>query len=515
MLKLIIAYNHECKRTDDGRTIGDPTEIALLSAAFPEGFPEIDRSRVFCFLPFDSSRKMMSIGIIRGERKLLLVKGSPENILEKASYVMKSDGILVEAEQVKSDIYKDINLLAEKGLRTIGFAFKEVSDGSEIEEKNLTFVGLSALIDPPRPEVREAIQECYSAGIRVSMITGDHPLTARRIAEEVGLRPIKRVINGTELAEMPMDQFEEIVESVTVYARVDPEQKLKIVNALKDKGHVVAMTGDGVNDAPALKRADIGIAMGITGTEVARESADMILLDDNFATIVKAVREGRRIYENIRKFIKYTMGSNTGEIVSIVFAPLLGLPIPIKPVHILWINLVTDGLPGIAMAFEKEEPDIMKQPPRPLNESIFARNLGWHIIWVGFLLGLNTLLSYQLSNFFGWEREATTIAFTVLCLSQLGHALAIRSNKYSTFSIGFFSNRLLIFSIALTFGLQLALIYLPFLNRFFKTVPLSLEQLLFSIGISTLIFISVEIEKWLIRRFNFYEQLKNLRNKAA
>jgi Ca2+-transporting ATPase len=314
---------------------------------------------------------------------------------------------------------------------------------------------------------------------------------------------------------MPMDQFEEIVESVTVYARVDPEQKLKIVNALKDKGHVVAMTGDGVNDAPALKRADIGIAMGITGTEVARESADMILLDDNFATIVKAVREGRRIYENIRKFIKYTMGSNTGEIVSIVFAPLLGLPIPIKPVHILWINLVTDGLPGIAMAFEKEEPDIMKQPPRPLNESIFARNLGWHIIWVGFLLGLNTLLSYQLSNFFGWEREATTIAFTVLCLSQLGHALAIRSNKYSTFSIGFFSNRLLIFSIALTFGLQLALIYLPFLNRFFKTVPLSLEQLLFSIGISTLIFISVEIEKWLIRRFNFYEQLKNLRNKAA
>lgn len=508
LLKLNILNNHECHLLDDGKISGDPTEIALLRALGVLSSAEKDEENRFTLLPFDSKRKMMSVGVKVDGRKYLFTKGSPEEILKKSTHYISSDGTVKPIAEIIDKIEEDLEELAISGYRTLGFAYKIIED-DDIEEDNLIFTGLSAIIDPPRPEVKQSIEECYQAGIKVAMITGDHPATAKKIAEEVGIKPVKMMLTGRELYEMSMKDYERIVEDVTVYARVDPEQKLKIVNALKDKNHIVAMTGDGVNDAPALKRADIGVAMGVTGTEVARESADMILLDDNFSTIVKAVKEGRRIYENIRKFIKYTMGSNTGEVISIVLAPVIGLPIPIKPVHILWINLVTDGLPGLALSYEDAEPDTMQRPPRPVDESIFARGLGWHIIWVGILLGLLTLLSLQLAFRFGWSKEATTIAFSVLCLSQLGHSLAIRSDKYSSFQLGFFKNRMLIFSVLLTLILQLLIIYLPLLNSVFKTQPLNLVQLMFVLVASTIVFISVEIEKFLIRKYDIYSRIKN------
>jgi Ca2+-transporting ATPase len=372
-------------------------------------------------------------------------------------------------------------------------------------ERELIFLGFVGLIDPPRGEAGEAVAQCRSAGITPVMITGDHPATARAIASQLGILSESdgRVMTGVELAQLDQEAFEAEVEHVRVYARVDPAQKIRIVRALQDKGEVVAMTGDGVNDAPALKAANIGIAMGKGGTDVAREAAHMVLLDDNFATIVHAVRQGRRLYDNIRKFIRYAVTTNSAEIWTIFLAPFLGLPIPLLPIHILWINLVTDGLPSLALTAEPAERGIMRRPPRPPQESIFAHGMWQHMVWLGLLMAGLTLLVQAWALHSGsahWQ----TMVFTVLTLAQLVHVMAIRSERESLFSIGLFSNRPMTLTILFTFMLQMATIYVPALNPIFKTEPLDAGELAICVVIASTVLLAVEFEKWLVRRELIY-----------
>ncbi len=466
-----------------GGVIGDPTEVALYNLTADNGFDKTELEKDFSRvgeIPFDSERKCMTTfhkGLVPGSNFSSITKGAIEVVTEKAHSILTSEGV----RPLKSDELHRINdRMAADGLRVLCIALRhwdEVPDVLDTEnvEKDLTIIGLVGIMDPPREEAARAIEVCRTAGIKPVMITGDHPITARAIAKRLGLldEDSREVMTGRELQKLPVEEFIEEVEHISVYARVAPEQKLKIVKALQERGHYVAMTGDGVNDAPALKRADIGIAMGITGTDVSKEAADMVLLNDNFSTIVGAVKEGRRIFDNIRKFIKYTMTSNSGEILTIFLAPFFGLPIPLLPIHILWINLVTDGLPGLALAVEPKERGIMKRPPRHPKESVFSHGLGIHIVWVGSLMGAVCIFTQEWAmseNGAHWQ----TMVFTVLALSQMGHVLAIRFEQDSLFSKGFFTNKFLWGAVALTFILQMATIYVPFLQPIFKTEALSL-----------------------------------------
>jgi Ca2+-transporting ATPase len=405
---------------------------------------------------------------------------------------------LAEAEQ-----------LANEGYRVLALAKREFSSlpeplQAETIEQDLIFMGLVALIDPPRPEVPQAVADCLTAGITPVMITGDHPGTAMAIARRLGIaNNDQSMLSGDALAELSDESFAQRVESVRVYARVTPKQKLRIVKALQVNGEFVAMTGDGVNDAPALKRAGIGIAMGQKGTDVAREASDMVLLDDDFATIVSAVRAGRRIFDNIRKFIKYTMSSNSGEIWTLFLAPFLGLPIPLLPIHILWINLVTDGLPGLALTAEPAEPGIMNRAPRPPEENIFSHGMWQHIVWVGLFIGGISIsaMAWAISREVEYWQ---TVVFTVLTVSQLFHSMAVRSESASLFRIGLFSNLPMLGAVLLTLLLQLAVIYTPVLNSIFHTQPLPIFDLMVCLAISSLVLFAVEIEKWLVRRGILY-----------
>lgn len=389
-------------------------------------------------------------------------------------------------------------------MRILGVAFKPLQSIPTNEETNqletgLIFFGMVGIMDPPRAEVKQAVHECRSAGIRPVMITGDHPLTAKHIAHELGISTKSRVLTGQELSGMSVADLESACEEVQIYARVSPEHKLKIIDALQRRGHVVAMTGDGVNDAPALRKANIGIAMGITGTDVSKEACDMVLLDDNFATIVAAVKEGRVIYDNIRKFIKYLLTTNSGELLVMFAAPFFGMPLPLLPIQILWVNLVSDGIPALALSAEPPEADVMRRMPFKPDENIFGRGLGRHIIWVGILMAavcLGTGFVYWRAGDPAWQ----TIVFTMLCFSQLGHVMAIRSERRSLFQMGLFSNKPLLTSVLFTFVLQLAVIYSPFFQGLFKTVPLSLEDMVICMLLSATIFIAVEFEKWFLRK---------------
>jgi Ca2+-transporting ATPase len=371
---------------------------------------------------------------------------------------------------------------------------------AETVEKDLDFVGLVGLLDAPRPEAGPAIATCRSAGITPVMITGDHPLTARAVAVRLGLQEGGApVVTGTELEAVPDAELDRLVRDTRVYARVSPEHKLRIVSALQRQGQIVAMTGDGVNDAPALRRADIGVAMGIAGTDVAREASAMVLLDDNFATVVRAVSEGRRIYDNLRRFIRYVLTTNSGEIMTIFLAPFLGLPMPLIPIQILWINLLTDGLPGLALAVEPAEKNVMRRPPRPPGESVFARGLGLHALLIGLLMAALALgaQAWYVGHYPAlWQ----TMVFTILCFAQLGHVLAIRSEETSLFTLGLGSNRPLLGAVLLTAALQLAVVYVPALNTLFRTTPLPARDLAVCVAAALVILGVVEMEKWVRRR---------------
>jgi Ca2+-transporting ATPase len=504
-----LALSNDAALDKDNNAIGDPTEVALFEIAGRNGLSKKDIEKEFpriAEIPFDSDRKCMTtFHKTPGDGIISFTKGALESVLKKSVDSLTGSERTGMNEPLTRMI-DDVNeKMANDGLRTLAFAVRQWDSlpedvTPEAVENNLTFIGLTGLMDPPREEAKEAVSICKTAGIKPVMITGDHPLTARNIARRLGIiGDGGGVITGQELEKLTLEEFEDKVEKIRVYARVAPEQKIKIVKALQDKGEFAAMTGDGVNDAPALKRADIGVAMGITGTDVSKESSHMILLDDNFATIVKAVKEGRRIFDNIRKFIKYTMTSNSGEIWTIFLPPFLGLPIPLLPIHILWINLVTDGLPGLALAVEPAEKGIMNRPPRHPKESIFAHGIGYHLFWVGLLMGSVSVFTqawFMKAGGTHWQ----TMVFTVLSLSQMGHVLAIRSDRESLFKQGLFSNKPLLGAVLMTFVLQMATIYVPVLNPIFKTAPLTAGELAISLLLSSIVFMAVEIEKWWLRR---------------
>lgn len=503
-----MALNNDVSREGDGPA-GEPTELALYQAAAGAGFDKevlSDQLPRLAALPFDSDRKMMTTLHHSKEGVTAYVKGAPEALLARCV------GLYGKPESRPFDpreMLQEAASLAAEGYRVLAFARRsfpdlpDTTDGAAIEQE-LEFIGLAGLIDPPRAEAQGAVADCLSAGIKPMMITGDHPGTAVAIAMRLGItRDGDAALSGEQLAALTDHELTDVVDSTRVFARVTPEQKLRIVKALQARGEFVAMTGDGVNDAPALKRAGIGIAMGESGTDVARGAADMVLLDDNFATIVGAVREGRSIFDNIRKFIKDTMSSNSGEIWTLLLAPLMGLPIPLLPIHILWINLVTDGLPGLAFSAEPAEPGIMQRPPRPSQENIFAHGMWQHIIWVGLYIAAISIVAMV----WAMERGVTywqTIIFTVLTVSQLFHSLAVRSESASILSIGLFSNIPMVCAVVLTLLLQLAVVYLPALNTIFHTQPLPAFDLAVCLILSSTVLLVVEMEKWLVRRGVLY-----------
>jgi Ca2+-transporting ATPase len=489
----------------NGSAQGEATEFALYAAAQESGFSKTTLQQTMpriALIPFDSERKQMTTIHKTAREAVAYVKGAPEMVLPQCiGALQNSNSLTFSADKVLAEAAA----LADEGYRVLALAQREFQALpqqliAQHIESGLSFLGLVALIDPPRPEVPQAVADCQSAGITPVMITGDHPGTAMAIARRLGIASdIGQLVSGKQLKQYSSEEFASKVASLRVYARVSPEQKLDIVKALQTSGEFVAMTGDGVNDAPALKRANIGVAMGKNGTDVARQTSDMVLLDDNFATIVGAVKAGRRIFDNIHKFIKDTMSSNSGEIWTLFLAPFFALPIPLLPIHILWINLVTDGLPGLAFSAEPAEPGLMCRPPRPPQENIFAHGTWQHIVWIGLFVAALSLgsMAWALSREVEYWQ---TIVFTVLTVSQLFHSLAVRSERASLLSIGIFTNRPMIVALSLMFLLHMAVIYLPFLNDIFHTQALPLFDLVVCLALSSLVLVAVELEKYLIRR---------------
>jgi P-type Ca2+ transporter type 2C len=567
--------------------LGDTTEGALLVAAQKVGWSrqalETEMPRL-AELPFSSDRKAMTTihrvdsaeakVTFNGAAYISITKGAPDQLLEWASHEMLPEGPRALADERRKEWREQIDNMALQGLRVLGIAYRPLEAvphelNTEIE-RELYLLGLVGILDPARPEAKEAVKTAREAGIRPVMITGDHALTAEAIARDLGiLADGQKAVTGNQIDKMTEEELQESLKHTSVFARVSPEHKLRLVKVLQSQDQIVAMTGDGVNDAPALKQADIGVAMGITGTDVSKGAAAMVLTDDNFASIVAAVEEGRVIYDNIRKFIKYLLSSNVAEILVMFIALLVGLKIPLLAIQILWVNLVTDGLPAIAMGFEPAEVGVMKRKPRAPSESIFAGGLGVHITWVSILLTVVTLVGYvygyaahdlnplsptlalegrnsqQITELIGAEAGAAlvpanwdempleersaellshekdgageesgsggiigaaeqfprTVGFSVLALGQIFHVIAIHAgDKESFFKHWFSKNRLLLYAVISTFLLQLGVIYLPFMQRTFETVPLPLPELVITIGLAAIIFAGVEIEKYLRRR---------------
>lgn len=503
---------HDVRDTGDGGLAGDPTEVALVAAARQAGADQAALTRTYPRIaehPFTAERGAMTTIHRSSEGLLAVTKGSPERMLTLCDRMLGPSGP-VPFDQ--GAVLAETERMADAGLRVLGVAewWGEGAEadvpGAEGPGPGQCFLGLVGLLDPPRAEAATAVATCRAAGIRVMMITGDHPATARAIAVRLGiLEPGGEVCTGSQLGALPPAGLTEVVARCAVYARVSPAQKIAIIEALQARGECVAMTGDGINDAPALRRADVGVAMGRGGTDVAREAAPLVLLDDNFATIVTAVRAGRRIYDNIRKFVRYAVTCNAAEVATLLLAPLVGLPLPLLPIHLLWINLVTDGLPGIALAAEPEEALLMRRPPRPPGESLFAGGLWQHVLWVGMLMAA-VVLGTQAWAYHSGRAAWQTMTFTVLALSQMGHVLAIRSERASLVTLGFSSNRPLLRAVVLTVLLQVAIIYVAPLAAIFRTVPLTTPDLLVCLAASVVVLLAVEGEKILIRRRHLYQR---------
>lgn len=512
--------------------MGDPTEGALLVAARKAGLAKGELENLLprtAEWPFDSVRKRMTTvhripeqrtGLLESLDPLLvpetggdnpleiaLTKGAVDGLVDRVSRRLEAGRLVPFDESFRRQVLEHNRRLAENGMRVLACAARRLEPGPrpprERWEDNQVFLGLVGMRDPVRPEAISAVASCRAAGIRVIMITGDHPLTARTVAAELGIGGENPALTGNELDRLSADALSAHLERVSVFARVSPEHKLKLIDALQEQKHIVAMTGDGVNDAPALKSADIGVAMGVTGTDVSRESADMVLVDDNFATIVAAVREGRVIFDNIRKFVKYILTGNTGEIFVMLAGPVLGMPVPLLPIQILWINLVTDGVPAVAMGYEEAEDDVMNRAPFPPSEGIFSRGTGREILVMGTLVGLVSITA----GWFGFrDRVDPTVwrtqVFTTLTFCQMAYALCVRKNLESFFTSAPRprGNPLMLPAVFATLCAQLALLYLPFFNRVFKTAPLSFPQILVCFLASLSVILVSEIRKALLRK---------------
>ena len=458
--------------------VGDPTEGALVVAAMKAGIHAEDRERrVVHEIPFSSDRKAMSVVARPGDdgQLYMFTKGAPEVVLQKCTHELAGDGARRELSDARrAEILEEAHAMAGRALRVLGLAFREADERRRLGETQLVFAGLAGMMDPPRDEAREAVGRCLTAGIRPVMITGDHPDTARAIAGSLGmLREGQRVVLGTELDQIDDEALRSGVEQMPVYARVTAAHKMKIISAWRSRGHVVAMTGDGVNDAPAIKAADVGVAMGVTGTDVTKEAADMVLTDDNFASIVNAVEEGRAIYDNIRKFVHYLLATNAGEVLLMFCAILVGWPAPLAAIQILWINLVTDALPAMALGVEPAEPDVMQRPPRPPDERVITLRRGVLIAVHGALNALATGVAfYAIYRGRGESLPAArTVAFTTLAFSQLLFSFGCRSFRYTLPQLGFFTNPWLLGAIAVSAALQLLVVTVPFLQPIFQVTP--------------------------------------------
>ena len=469
--------------SQDGKEIGDPTEVALVNLGHKLSIDELrlrgDISRL-AEIPFDSDRKLMSTLHNIDNKNIMFTKGALDVMLDRVKYIMTSEGIKEISYEDKQNIIITNKELSENGLRVLAFGYKELSEVRDLtlnDENNFTFIGLISMIDPPREESKQAVADCIRAGIKPIMITGDHKITASAIAKEIGiLRDGDRAIEGLEIDKMNDEELKNNIEHISVYARVSPEHKIRIVKAWQEKGEIVAMTGDGVNDAPALKQADIGIAMGITGTEVSKDAASMILTDDNFATIVKSVANGRNVYNNIKNSIKFLLSGNTAGIIAVLYSSIMALPMIFAPVHLLFMNLLTDSLPAIAIGMEKANKGLLNEKPRGRSESILTKDFLLGVGLEGLLIGVVTLVAFYMGGAKGTTPlTASTMAFATLCLARLFHGFNCRG-KNSIFRLGVFGNRYAWGAFGIGLILLNSVLFVPFLQNLFQVESLSLNQ---------------------------------------
>lgn len=491
----------------EGKEIGDPTEVALINFGDKHGFEDTEIKKQYTRLgeiPFDSDRKLMSTVHLFDGQKRMITKGAVDVLLDRVKAIKKENSIQDFTEQDRKELEKINQTFSESGLRVLAFAYRDLDEKTEInleEEKDYCFLGLIAMMDPPREESKEAVSECIQAGIRPIMITGDHKVTAAAIAKEIGiLKEGEKAVDGAEIDGMTEEELQKYVEDISVYARVSPEHKIRIVHAWQEKGNIVAMTGDGVNDAPALKQADIGVAMGITGSEVAKDAASMVLTDDNFATIVKAVENGRNLYQNIKNSIQFLLSGNTAGILAVLYASLMGLTVPFAPVHLLFINLLTDSLPAIALGMEPHKKEVMKEKPRPIGESIMTKDFIRNIVIQGVVIAAATMVAFYTGMRQGGAGVASTMAFSTLCLCRLLHGFSCKGKKPVILSKKLFDNQILWIAFIIGFLLLNCVLLIPALHGIFEVENLALGQLLLVYGFSFGSFLLIQVWKAITAR---------------